>query len=283
MKKKILLLILLFVSSYGLAHLADLYEYYWRGKHGYIFLGTHGEEFGVWYKNIPNEAEAISLIGSGIEGGTVSPDCSETFTISGGDKDDVDGNSMFDLETDASSRLVINDTDDVLKYSAEDTTVGYVRETSCFSNAAEVTIKFKIRFDDITGVDDGTSYVKVAITETSGSSTLGQLRIICASGNVAAFRVHDAVEGWGDEVTMTGVAADTWYDAYLYTKDDASAGGSAAKIGAWTESTSGLATDTSAHDIDQFALGGFECGWGDGETDTHIDFDNVEVYTSDQR
>ena len=86
-----------------------------------------------------------------------SADCYEFFDTS--DTGDVDGNTEFDSEVDDSSKVSIVSGELVLDVGTPSTAM-YVIESTCVSDSdTELTIKGKIKFDDVTGVDDGIGYI----------------------------------------------------------------------------------------------------------------------------
>jgi hypothetical protein len=233
------------------------------------------------------------IIGGGVEAAAgPSPDCGpETFTVSGGDEDDVDGYSIFDTELDGESDLFIYDTDDVLRALIDNTTNMMVRDNDCFDDATDVTIKFKVRWDDITAIDDGGGNNHALLIETSGYSTEVSGVFSTSGGDLASYRVYapDA-GGLGSQVTMTGVAANTWYYCWLYAKNNASTGGASFRCCAddacstgWSESNLDWDDDTSGWDLDWVKFGPGDVAWGDGTDDCNMDYDDYEVYLSDQR
>ena len=212
----------------------------------------------------------------------VSADCDEYFT--GANTDDVDGNTDFDAESDPGSEgwIISNE------YRIYAATVGndtYVTESSgCMSSATELTIKFKIKFEDITNVASGTDDLQIIELRNSAQTAAQRAKIWTSSNNIDNYYVQRGPSDEdGNTVTMIGLAADIWYDAYFYAYIHASNGTVAMKIGSWAESNTGL-DDTSGYtNLDMLQFGAPTQDWGDGSTDTYIYFDDFEIYFSDER
>ena len=199
-----------------------------------------------------------------------------------GDTADVAGNTNFDSETDASNKVDIY-SNEMRFYADTNGVTGDARETDCFSSNTEVTVKFILRLDDIVDIDNQENTIWILRLRDSDSQVAKLVLVTDAGGDLVSYRCegNDGAET-SAEITMTGVAADTDYAAYLYYKEDASVGEVACKIGSWTEGSTG-AYDNSADDGIAFAsIGGWFTAWGDGGTDTHIIFDDFEIFFSDQ-
>jgi len=214
-------------------------------------------------------------------GGSTPPDCSEDFAA--GDTGDVASATDFDSETDGDSKLDIY-SNELRFYADTPATYGSVNETGCLSNSTEFTIKFTIRFEDITSVGDGNDTLPVVQVRDSDSNVAVFQILTDESGNIFRYRAcRGDVTECGPEVTMTGLAADTDYPAYFYYKEDATIGEVAGKIGSWDEDSTGN-DDNSADDGVSYVR--FGCtenhGLGGGATDTYIYFDDFEIYSGDQ-
>ena len=226
-------------------------------------------------------SKGVTMYGiAGMVAAGVSPFFSEDFTTA--DTGDVAGNTDFDSETDAASLLSIVSNEMVVDVGTNASS-SYVTES--WVNEAGSTVKFKIKFADILAVDNGTSSTVIANINNSAGTRVGQLKIFAAATNIASYRaVRGANVEDGNSVTMTGLTADTWYDAVAYTAVDATTGGISFQIGAWDESNTGFNDDNSAGTgVGQLQIGCTYNGWGDGTTDTTILYDDVEIYSGDRR
>jgi len=228
---------------------------------------------------------------------TSVPDCEHTcceeFTT--GDTSDVAGNTIFDSETDANSKLSISS--NKLAYSAGVSAQnGYVDiASSCDSISAEteMTAHFKVTFDDITDIDgaagsctvlrffNGSDHVLSFTFKTDANGDLVTYTCSLIRQNSGGACAED-IEYTSDR-SMTGVAADTEYDAYVYWSADASTGGVECKVGSWTAVNTGMNDDTSTCTVDNVRFGGVSNSWGDGTTDTNIRFDSFYIDKSDTR
>lgn len=215
-----------------------------------------------------------------------SYDCSEYFTT--GDTGDVAGNTEFDAELDASSKLSI--VSNKLVFSADTSGIsGYVSETTCTSNSdTEITIKGTVEFSDITGVDDGiTYYTACEIYDDANTQAQVQLRFLAVSGNVATYKIvfyHDGGTQSGNTVTMTGIAADTSYNYVLHWRKNLTTGGASVTVGEWETSTTSYTQDNDGKNGGgTIRHGGCANYWGDGTTDITVLLDLFEVYKSDAR
>ena len=223
----------------------------------------------------------MMLSGGGFFCDSSTADCCEDFDTA--DTGDVDANTNFDSETDANNHLDISS--NKMRFHASVTgETADARETTCFSSDTEVTIKFILRFEDIVDVDNTSDIVWIVRLRDSDSQVAKLVLRTDADGDIDSYYCArgNSVEETAD-VTMTGIAADTDYVAYLYYKEDAVNGEVSCKIGGWAEVSTG-SDDNSVDDGIAF-LGVGASGvteWGDGATDTYIIFNNLEIYKSDQ-
>lgn len=232
--------------------------------------------------------DLAALVSSSVTNNTPSgsPDCSEPFTT--GDTGSVADNTGFEAEYDPNSKLSIASNQMVADVGTNNQ-VSYVTETSCTADSdTELSIKFKITFDDILDVDNGTSYCEIIdLFDDANAQVQARVRIDCSSGDITSYRVIFSYAGGtstSSSVTMTGLAADTQYDGIFYWKKNASTGGASIKIGAWDASATAFNQDNSSlNGGGTIKFGAIDHYWGDGTTDTNIRFDDFEVYMSDQR
>lgn len=177
-------------------------------------------------------------------------------------------------------------TGNALVYTGDSTTTALVRETT-HADTAITTIKFPVKFSNITGVHTGTAgntIVKVfndagtlaaymtIKTNSSGNITSYQCSVLNNAGTVSST----------SEITMTGIVAATTYDAYLYLKSDASAGGVACKVGAWTEAATAYDKANNERGNGRYDFGATETYWA-GTTPYTMTFDQVTLYSGDAR
>lgn len=217
-------------------------------------------------------------------------DCSEYFPA--GDTGDVDGNSNFDSETDPGSDLAI--VSNAMQLECDGAADEYVIESDCIADSdTEQTIKFKIRFSDITDVDAaGGTFYTLDLRDDAALQRQARFRFSTdGSRDISTYEVVLYKQGLATEnsssVTMTGLAANTWYDVVCYYKFDASAGGASMKVGAWAATDTGFNDDNddagnNLTGSGQHRLGAAGSAWGDSRSFT-IDWDDYEVYKSDQR
>lgn len=226
----------------------------------------------------------------GVAGGGASPDFTEDFNTS--DTGDVASNTNFGFESDANSELDIY-SNELRYYASTSGRSGYVMDTATYDNAAEVTATFEVQFEDISAIDDGSSStIYHRFRNNDGSAIVAQVRFVASGGDLAVYRVCRGDGTECDDVTWTGVAADTKYYCYFYAKVNASTGGAALRCdtdsdisdSSWAEATTGFNDDNSADlGIGRLDAGCSYNGWGDGSTDTYIYGDNYQAYAGDQR
>lgn len=215
-------------------------------------------------------------------------DCSDTFTISGGDQTDVTTNTFFDAETDPGSSpgLIINDTNDTLQLTidaADDDAFGKIGDTAnecVIDNKSEITIKGQIRFSTTTVGSSTRTSDLFGLWKENGStlscwvyfSTGGSTSITSVSVKLSADSLSSTVD-----TETTSFNANTWYPFTLYFKSAVgSAGEGSFTINGVTATVSGIDNDT--HLIDEIQVFG-----PTGFNSVVYEMDNLELYWSDQR
>ena len=233
-----------------------------------------------------SDAQTINVIvGQPLVTGA-TPLCSETFTT--GDTGSVAANSSFELEDDTYNKLDIYS--NYLRFSADTaggTGAGWVTDTSgCVSGETEITIKFKFMLTDITSIHSGGASLQFCRFNDSDTTVAVFYCNTAASGDFTGYRAYRGnLAEAGNAVTGGGLAADTWYDGYIYYVESATTGGVELKIGSLAVSNTGFNDDNSADDglTGGIILGARVNDWGSGATDTFVCFDDWEVYSGDQR
>ena len=250
--------------------------------------------------NVEHPAEVIGvatpdeIIGvTGLASGGASPDCSEDFTISGGDQTDVTTNTFFDTESDpgATAGLIVNDTNDTLQYTinAEDddgyAVVGDDDLDCAINNVSEITIKGKIRLSHVLDICDGGPSMQRILTLFKSSGATNSIRVYLETdtgedlNNIGILMFNDALGNSADEQDVS-LSANTWYPFVLYFLAAESAGIGSFTINGVTASLSSIDNDT--HLIDEFSVF-YSTSWGAGANEPIIEFDDIEYYESDQR
>ena len=227
--------------------------------------------------------ELAVLARKNVSAGT--PTCTESFDV--GDRADVTDGTNLEAETDVGS--ILNIVSNRLEFDlATSGTVAHGDETSCYADSdLEHTETGTLTFDDITNVDNGTSYVAVmSIYDDANSQAQAEIRIKCSGGNIYSIEgvfYHDGGTSYTNTVVMTGVAADTAYNFLFYWKKDASTGGAYFKLGAWSPATTAFNQDNSLKNGGGTVRFGGDNYLGDGTTDTNLYYDTIKHYKSDER
>lgn len=231
-------------------------------------------------------------VGKPASGGPAA-DCSDTFTISGGDDTDITTDTIIEAESDpgASSGLIVYDTDDVLRYSidaVDDDGYGIIGDTDvdcALNNQTEITIKGKMRFSAVTDVSSGasTQYL-LSLYKTDGATASAHMYISCSSGDIDALYVkivNDAL-GSSTDFEVFSPSANTWYPFTFYFKSADSAGIVFADVDLATNPEVN-AIDNDTHQIDEFRVFGPTL-WGTGAAGTvNVDLDDIQIFKSDAR
>ena len=190
-----------------------------------------------------------------------------------------------DWETEVdTTKLAI--TGNALVYTGDSATTALVRETT-HTDTAITTISFPVKFSNITGVHTGAAgNTIVKVFNDAGTLAAYMTLKTNASGNITSYQCavlnNAGTVSSTSEIAMTGIAADTTYDAYLYLKADASAGGVACKVGAWAEAATAYDKVNDQRGNGRYDFGATETYWA-GTTPYNMTFDQVILYSGDAR
>jgi len=226
-------------------------------------------------------SHSVGVTMAKVQGG-VTPFASDSFDR--GDNTNVLTGSSWDFEGDGSGRLSISSY--TLLYTGSSATAAAIRETT-HTNKSETTAKFTIKFGSVLDVHTTTqTFIPIKILNDSDALVSFIELSSDAGGDVYRYRTA-AVNNVGSftysgYITLTGIAADTEYNVYLYLKADSSAGGAACKIGAWGEAATAFNLANDAKGNGRIDFGATETYWG-FPTPSNITLDNFAAYDGDER
>lgn len=234
-------------------------------------------------------AASPTFLGLATEGSAPSYLFFEDFNTD--DTGDVAGNTDFDTEFDASSRLSI--LSNKLKFDAADINVnGYVRSDQNYQ-IDEFTIIYKVTFDDVLEVaEQAGRYMHLCRSYMADNAQNTSFSFGCTSSRdivlIHALGVNDDESNTAD-TTVISPAADTEYSAYIYAKRATTVDSNdgivehGVYIGSWKKATVSTLDNNGKFPMDYFQFGGVSNGFGSGTTDTNLFFDDVTLYEGDQR
>lgn len=222
----------------------------------------------------------LQAVTSGAVAGAPTPLFSDNFDR--GDSATVGGS--WDAENDGSAKISI--LSNALSYSGNAASGAYVSENGSFSNQNSSTLKFKIKFSNVTGVHTTTASNIVAKIFTDSGGIAGWMTLSTdGSGNIASYACALKTNGgfeYGASQTITGLTTDTYLDAYIYHVSSATVGGASCKIGASTASSTAFSFANDTNPNGQFYIGATEQYWA-GTTPYTMTIDDVAIYAGDQR